>query len=174
MTIFESTETIGTSRKKILYTCCMPFWNMCHPETFFRLAWRTVLKNMHFWYMFQICTVKTLSYREQTTICLFNSLHLKKPFFITEKQTKNKQMQLDLTYGLFSKSFMLQGLAFNMWPWYDKVFTVQIWNMYQKCTFFQNGTSCQYETCFRMAHVSKRHATHAHVAYFLTCKFLRG
>ena len=27
--------------------------------------------------------------------------------------------------------------------------------------FFQNGTKCQPETCFRMAHVSERHATRA-------------
>ena len=42
---------------------CVPFWNMCQPETCFRLAWCAVLKNVYFWYMFQICTVQTLSYQ---------------------------------------------------------------------------------------------------------------
>ena len=62
-------------------TCCIPFWNMCNPETFFRLTWCAILKNVHFWNTFQISTVQTLSYRGQTTICLFNSLHLKYPYF---------------------------------------------------------------------------------------------
>ena len=47
------------------HVCCMPFWNMCHPETCFRLAWWALLKNMYFWNMFQIGTVKTLSCRSR-------------------------------------------------------------------------------------------------------------
>ena len=137
--------------------CCVPFWNMCHPETFFRLAWCAVLKNMHFWYTFQICIEGRKQY-----VCLTQYIW-RSPFLLL----KNKQMQFGLTYGLFFKSFLLQDLAFNMWLWYDKVCTVQIWNMYQKCTFserhimsiwnmFQDGT------CFRMARNT------CDVSYFLT------
>ena len=36
---------------------------------------------------------------------------------------------------------------------------------------FQNGTPCQSETCFRMAHVSKRHATRAHHGLFKASAF---
>ena len=63
--------------------CCVPFWNMCHPETCFRLAWCAVLKSLH-----------------GTNLKHVSEMHI-----------------------------------------------------------FLNGTSCQSETCFRMAHVSKRHAT---------------
>ena len=44
---------------------CVPFWNTCHPETCFRLAWCAILKNVHFWNMFQIGTVQTSSYRSR-------------------------------------------------------------------------------------------------------------
>ena len=47
------------------HTCYVPLWNVCHPETCFRLAWCTILKNMHFWNMFQTCTVQTSSYRSR-------------------------------------------------------------------------------------------------------------
>ena len=44
-----------------------------------------------------------------------------------------------------------------------QVGTVQ--NLFQNYTFSQNGILCQSETCFRMAHVSERHATHACVMF---------
>ena len=47
--------------------CCVPFWNLCHPETCFRLALCAVLKKVSFWNMFQIGAVKTLPYQGKTT-----------------------------------------------------------------------------------------------------------
>ena len=38
---------------------------MSHPETCFRLAWCAVLKNVHFWNMFQIGTVQTSLYQSR-------------------------------------------------------------------------------------------------------------
>ena len=38
-------------------------WNMCHPESYSRLALSAVLKNVPFWNMLQIGNVQTSSYR---------------------------------------------------------------------------------------------------------------
>ena len=43
--------------------CCLPSWNMCRPETCFRLALFAILKNVPFWNMLQIGSVPTLSYQ---------------------------------------------------------------------------------------------------------------
>ena len=48
-----------------LHTClwCMPFWNMWHPETRFRLTLCAVLKTLPFWNVLQIGIAQTSSYR---------------------------------------------------------------------------------------------------------------
>ena len=48
-----------------LNNCYVPFWNTCHPETYFRLAWCAGPKNVNFWNRFQISTVQTSSYRSR-------------------------------------------------------------------------------------------------------------
>ena len=51
----------------------------------------------------------------------------------------NKEMQPGLTFGLFSLIFMLQDHAFIMRLRYDEIYTVLIWNIFQKCTFFETA-----------------------------------
>ena len=48
-------------------------------------------------------------------------------------------MQVGRTFGLYAQYFVLQDLAFNMRLRYDEVFTVPIWNMFQKYTFFRRA-----------------------------------
>ena len=118
----------------------VPFWKMCISDTRFRLA------------LCKLCHIK-----DRQHVFLTHCIWIRSTF-ITWKQTYI-QMQLGRTFGLFAQIFMLHDHAFNMRLWYGKVCTVSIWNRFQKCTFFQNDTACQSETCFRMAHASERHAT---------------
>ena len=48
-------------------------------------------------------------------------------------------MQVGRTFGLYAQCFVLQDLAFNTRLRYDEVFTVPIWNMFQKYTFFRRA-----------------------------------
>ena len=142
---------------------------MCHPETCFRLAWCAVLKNVHFWNMFQIGTVQTLSYRGQTTICLFNHFIWSRPTFVTEKQTKKERNAAWPYFWSIFTNFYASGPciyhATSIWRSLHGAYLKHVSDMH----IFQNGTPCQSETCFRMAHVSERHATHATNVQHMPC-----
>ena len=115
--------------------------------------------------MFQIGTVQNLSYWGQTTILFFNHYIWSSPTFVTEKQsnkqTKKRNTAWPYFWSLFT-NFYASGPCI-----YHATSIWQIWNMFQKY-----GTPCNSETCFRMAHVSERHATRARfcpVAWFPFC-----
>ena len=62
---FNASWSYQYSHSQVLYMCCMPFWNMCRPETCVRLALCAVLKNVPFWNMLQIGIVQISSYRSR-------------------------------------------------------------------------------------------------------------
>ena len=109
-------------------------WYMCHPETCFRLAWCAVLKNAHFWYVSDWNRTSFVLARADTNVFLTHCIW-SRPTFIIDKQTNAAWPYLWSLRA--NSSSMLQGLVFNMRLPYDKVCTVPIWNMFQKCQFFR-------------------------------------
>ena len=81
---------------------------------------------------------------------------------LKNKQTK-KEMQSGLTFGLFFTNFYASGPciyhATSIWRSLHGAYLKHVSELH----IFYNGTPCQSETCFRMAHVSERHATHVWV-----------
>ena len=125
---------------------------MCHSETCFRLAWCAVLKNVHFWFFFS---------NWQGTNFVISKPHVRCLCKETKSTTK-----LYLFVCLFS--------CFNCNELKRHCCLPSIWQSLHDANlkhglempFFQNGTQCQSETCFRMAHVSERHATYAFWFFF--------
>ena len=83
------------------------------------------------------------------------------PTFITEKHT-NKHSSLVLILVSLHK-FSWFGIL-HLTGGFDmtiKRFTQSQYKHVSESCIFQNSTQCQSETCFKMAHVSERHATYA-------------
>ena len=124
------------------YVCCVPFCKypgkICHSETCFRLALCAVQKNVTFWNMFQIDTVQTSSY--QSRMLNARSWSIRPSFCIC----------------LFVFSYECRDTTNAMSPRYDSLHSVNLKHV-SEWHIFQNGTQCQSETCFRMAHFSERH-----------------
>ena len=123
----------------------VPFW-ICLRLALCHLC--AVLKNVPFWNMFQIGTVQTWLYRGQTTICLFNSLHFE---VVLHSLLKNKQTNKCSSLALLLVS--LHNLYFRTLH-VTCGFDMMKFGQCQSETWptIQNGTQCQSETCFRIAH----------------------
>ena len=151
---------------------CVPFWNMCHPETCFRLACCTCRfeKCFFFFFFFFYSPVRfekcsflkhvsdwhpanfVISRADHNMSFLTITFEVALLLLLKNKQTK-KEMQPDLTFGLFSLTFMLQDHEFIMPLRYDEVKHSANLKHASEMHIFQNGIPCQSETCFRMAHV---------------------
>ena len=135
-------------------TRCVPFWNMCHPETCFRLAWCAGLKNVHFWNMFQIGTMQTSSYRSRMLNARSFSIQL------CAKRLKVKQSCICLFVG-WLVCFSVINVGLLHMQWVKKTYCcLSLHGVNLKYVsemhIFQNGTPCQSEICFRKAQVSER------------------
>ena len=145
--------------------CCVPIWNMCHSETCLRLAWCAILKNMHFWNMFQIGTLQHSSNRRRMLNATSWSINMcvKRPkirtryiiclFFISNCKAASNAMSLKGI--LLSVPDMTQfarcpsNTCFRNTNFSEK-HTIPIWNMFQAhhanmkhvsgCYMFQNDT----------------------------------
>ena len=95
------TRQIPPSAQKWMGMCYVPLWNMCHYETYFRLAWCRSGKNGPFWHLPQISDVQALSHRRQINTLSFHSYCIRRSsVFITESNIQtnnplptNKQIQ---------------------------------------------------------------------------------
>ena len=124
--------------------CCVPFWNMCHSETCFRLAWCVILKNVHFWNMFQISTVQTSSYRSRMINAWSWSIK------ISEKRPKVRPGCICLFVCLFVCLFFSNKSRATSNVMVKK-------DILSSALDMTKFARCQSETCFRNAHFSKRH-----------------
>ena len=144
---------------------------LCAILTRFRLAWCAILKNVHFWNMFQIGIMQTLSYQQQTIVSCFNSLHLKYRYFYYWKRNKqtHKQMQYNLRFGPFSLIlFPFHNFLCNRTSNLTCYFDMMKFTQCQSETWFRNAHFSEWHTmpiwkCFRLANVLKWHTTHARV-----------
>ena len=115
--------------------CCVPLWNMCHPETCFRLAWCAILKNVHFWNMSQIGTVHTSSYRSRMLNARSWSI----------KMCAKKPHVRQAAFCLFvCFSVINAGLLQMQWVLLSALDMTKF-------------ARCQSVTCFRNTHFSERH-----------------
>ena len=103
----------------------------------------------HFWNMFQISTVQTSSYRSRMINAWSWSIK------ISEKRPKVRSGCIS-----FFLCFSVTKRLPSIWLSLHDANLKHVSEMH----IFQNSTPCQSETCFRMAHVSERHAAYALIA----------
>ena len=70
------------------------------------------------------------------------------------------QLQLGLTFGLSAQVLCFRTLHSHVALIWISLHNTNLKHV-SKWHIFQNGTQCQSKTCFKMAHVSEQHTTHA-------------
>ena len=112
----------------------VPFWKMCISKTCFRLA---------------PCKLCHIEGRWQYVF--FNHYIWSSPTFVTEKQTKKERNAVwPYFWSLFTNFYASRPCIYHatsIWRSLHKANLKHVSEMH----IFQNGTPCQYETCFRVA-----------------------
>ena len=145
--------------------CCVPFWNICHPETCFRLAWCALLKKRAFLKhsYFKLALWKLRHFKAACFGRLWSTKYLCNETKSTTKLHLFVYFSV-INVGLLQMQWVKETYCCLLLKW-QSLHGANLKNV-SEIHIFQNGTPCLSVACFRMAHVSEWHATHTSIFRF--------